>query len=71
VKDLILKYTKLFEDGEKRISNLKAHITPKQQAKPVFWRAASSICHQESLEDKLDTLEREGMVKVDHSSWDQ
>jgi len=71
VKDLILKYAKLFEDGEGRITNVKAHITLKEQAKPVFWRARPvPYALKKPIEDKLDALERDGiLVKVDHSNW--
>jgi len=66
VKDLILKYAKLFEDGEGRISNMKAHITLKEQLKPVFWRARPvPYALKKPLEDKLDALQREEiLVKV-------
>ena len=71
VNDLIFKYAKLFEDGEGKITNTKAHITLKEQAQPVF-RKARPVPYslKKPLEDKLDELEREGvLIKVDHSSW--
>ena len=71
VKDLVLGYDKLFEEGEGRITDIKAHITLKEQAKPVFRRARPvPYALKKPLEDKLDALEREGiLIKVDHSSW--
>ena len=62
VKDLVLKYVKLFEEGEGRNTDMKAHITLKEKAKPVFWRAQPvPYALKKPLEDKLDALEIEGI----------
>jgi len=55
VKDLVLRYTKLFEEGKGKITDMKAHITLKEQAKPVFWRARLvPYARKKPLEDKLE-----------------
>jgi len=58
------------QSGEGRITVMKVHITLKEQAKPLFWRARPVLyALKKPLEDKLGALEREGiLIKVDHSS---
>ena len=71
VKSLIDKYSSLFEDGDGKILNMKARIALREQAKPVFRKARPvPYALKKPLEEKLDHLEKQGILKkVDQSSW--
>ena len=71
VKSLINKYNKLFEEGNGTIHNMKAHIALQENVKPVY-RKARPVPHalKQPLEEQLDSLEKQGILKkVEHSSW--
>ena len=60
MKSLIDKYSSLFEEGDGKILNLKAHIVLHEQAKPIFRKAQPvSYALKKPLEEKLDRLEKQ------------
>ena len=71
VKRLTDKYSKLFDENNGKIINMKAHITLQEQAKPVYRKARPvPYALKKPLETKLDSLEQQGILeKVEHSSW--
>ena len=71
VKRLTDKYSKLFDENNGKIINMKAHITLQEQAKPVYRKARPvPYALKKPLETKLNSLEQQGILeKVEHSSW--
>ena len=71
LKPLFDKYSDLFEEGSGRIHGMKAHITLQEDAKPVYRKARPvPYALKKPLEEKLDFLEKQGILKkVDHSNW--
>ena len=71
VNSLIDKYSSLFEEGDGKSLNMKAHIALREQAKPIFQKARPvPYALKKPLEEKLNHLEKQGILKkVDHSSW--
>ena len=71
VKSLINKYNKLFEEGNGTIHNMKAHIALQENVKPVYRKARPvPYALKQPLEEQLDSLEKQGILKkVEHSSW--
>ena len=71
LKPLLDKYSNLFEEGSGRIHGMKAHITLQENVKPVYRKARPvPYALKKPLEEKLDSLEKQGILKkVDHSNW--
>ena len=68
---LMKKYSQVFSAGLGTMLHVKARLTVKPEAKPVFFRPRSTpFAIKETVEAELDRLKAEGIIeKVDSSEW--
>ena len=68
---LLAKHSELFKDSYEGMKGLKAHITMKDGAKPIFIKPRRvPYAIKEEVEKELDKLKKNGViVKTDKSDW--
>ena len=71
VEGLCDKYTEVFQSGPGVMTHFKAHLTLKQNARPVFRRPYSiPFAIKDRVGKELDRLEEQGVLRrVDYSDW--
>lgn len=68
---LLLKYGNLFEESYEGMKGFQAHITMKDDAKPVFVKPRKvPYAMKEVVENELEKLEKHGVIKkTDRARW--
>ena len=71
VQSILKKYPEVFSDGIGKVNGIKAKLTLKDNAKPVFKKARPvPLSLKPKIERELDNLEKQGIIsRVKSSEW--